>query len=51
MKILNKLILLTPKERKCSVFIIDDFSNGIDEPILPFMSVLVNPSLIETNFF
>ena len=57
MTILNKLIfILTPKERKSAVFLllmilvmalIDVI--GVAS-ILPFMSVLVNPSLIETNF-
>ena len=57
MKILGKLIfILTPKERKSASFLllmillmalIDVI--GVAS-ILPFMSVLVNPSLIETNF-
>ena len=57
MQILKKILfLLTPKERKKAVFLllmilmmalIDVI--GVAS-ILPFMSVLVNPSLIETNF-
>ena len=57
MTILNKLIfILTPKERKSASFLllmilvmalIDVI--GVAS-ILPFMSVLVNPDLIETNF-
>ena len=58
MKILNKLILiLTPKERKNASFLLLMILVmalmdvvGVAS-ILPFMSVLVNPSLIETNFF
>ena len=58
MKILNKLILiLTPKERKNAAFLllmilVMALMDVIGvASILPFMSVLVNPSLIETNFF
>ena len=57
MQILKKILfLLSPKERKRAVLllimillmaVIDVI--GVAS-ILPFMSVLVNPSLIETNF-
>ena len=57
MTILNKLIfILTPKERKSAAFLllmilVMALMDVIGvASILPFMSVLVNPSLIETNF-
>ena len=57
MTILSKLVfILTPKERKSASFLllmilVMAFIDVIGvASILPFMSVLVNPDLIETNF-